>query len=151
MSDVEVRLCPVEEILPLRWEILRPGFPRESAIFAGDEEPGTFHVGAFLRGDLVGVASYYREPLPEKPELPNAWQLRGMATRPDVRGSGLGRAVLELGEREARARGGAFLWCNARVVAVGFYQRHGWETLGDQFEIPTVGSHFRMVRRWADA
>ena len=151
MSDVEVRICPVEEILPLRWEILRPGFPRETAIFAGDEAPETFHLGAFAGGQLAGVASYYREPLPEKPELPRAWQLRGMATRLEVRGVGLGRALLEFGEKVIRERGGAFLWCNARIVAVGFYQRHGWETLGEEFVIPTVGPHFRMVRRWVEA
>ena len=150
MNDVEVRICLVEEILPLRWEILRPGFPKESATFAGDDAPETFHVGAFVKGDLAGVASFYREPLPEKPELSDAWQLRGMATQPEVRGAGLGRAVLEFGEQEVRRRGGAFVWCNARVIAVGFYRRHAWETLGEQFEIPTVGPHFRMVRRWAE-
>ena len=36
-----------------------------------------------------------------------------------------------------------FDW-NARTGAVPFYHTHGWTTLGEEFDIPTVGPHFRM-------
>jgi hypothetical protein len=50
MSKTSVRMSTrqisQEEIIPLRHEVLRPGKPRETAIFAGDELPTTTHWGA---------------------------------------------------------------------------------------------------------
>ena len=142
------RVCRIsaEDTIAVRWPILRPGFPRESAVFEGDEAPATIHLGAFHDDLLAGVASIYPAPLPEKPELTGTWQLRGMATLPKVRGLGLGRALLQACEDAAREAGGALVWCNARVSAAPFYSRHGWQTMGDAFDIPTVGPHFRMYR-----
>lgn len=42
------------------------------------------------------------------------------------------------------ARGGGLLWCNARLTAVGFYQRGGFETLGEPWEEPLIGPHVAM-------
>jgi len=112
----------------------------------GDDAPATIHLGAFRDDQLAGVASIYPAKLPEKPELTGTCQLRGMATLPKVRGLGLGRALLQACEDAAREAGGALVWCNARVSAAPFYSRHGWQTMGDAFDIPTVGPHFRMYR-----
>ena len=38
------------------------------------------------------------------------------------------------------------LWCNARLHAVGFYERQGWKVEGDEFDVPDIGPHF--VMRW---
>jgi GNAT superfamily N-acetyltransferase len=141
-----VRRISAEETIAVRWPILRPGFPRETAVFDGDHDLLTIHLGAFQGERLVGVASIYAAPLPEKPELNRTWQLRGMATLPEVRGLGLGRALLQACETAAREAGGALLWCNARIAAAPFYSRHGWEIIGSEFDIPTVGPHYRMMR-----
>jgi len=141
-----VRRTAPEQTLAVRWPILRPGFPRESAVFDGDEAASTIHFGAFHGDQLVGVASIYTAQLPERPELTPTWQLRGMATLPTMRGLGHGRALLAACEQAVRDLGGAFLWCNARVAAAPFYSRHGWQQIGGEFDIPSVGSHFRMIR-----
>ena len=39
------------------------------------------------------------------------------------------------------------LWCNARVPAMGFYQKLAWQVVSDEFHIPTAGPHVKMVRR----
>ncbi len=39
------------------------------------------------------------------------------------------------------------VWCNARVVAVPFYAKQGWEIVSEVFDIPTVGPHRAMLRR----
>jgi GNAT superfamily N-acetyltransferase len=70
-----------------------------------------------------------------------------MATLPEVRGSGCGRALLEACVAAAEGEGCPLLWCNARVGAVDFYRKHGWEVCSDVFDIPTAGPHFRMRRR----
>lgn len=146
MSSIEVRAIAAAEVIAVRWPILRPGFPRESAIFDGDDAPGALHLGGFIDERLCGVASIYLARLPERSEVASAFQLRGMATLPAVRGAGVGRALLLACEDAARARGARLIWCNARVSAAEFYRRHGWEVLGAEFDIPTVGAHFRMWR-----
>ena len=144
MHSEMIRAITAGETVAIRWPVLRPGFPRETAIFAGDEFATPKHFGAFDGDRLVGVASIYPAPLPERAELTPAWQLRGLATLPEVRGRSFGRALLDACLEHARAEGAALLWCNARTSASAFYAKHGWQILGAEFDIPTVGPHFRM-------
>lgn len=146
MSSIEVRRITAYETLAVRWPVLRSGFPRESAVFDGDEAPATLHLGGFIEGRLVGVASIYAVAMPERREVSEAWQLRGMATLPEVRSFGVGRALLMACEAAARERGAQFVWCNARVTAAEFYRKNGWLVSGAEFDIPTVGPHYRMFR-----
>ena len=77
-----------------------------------------------------------------------AWQLRGMATDPAFRATGVGRAMLLYLERLLAAESDVRqLWCNARTPARGFYERLGWRVVSDVFEIPTAGPHVRMTKR----
>ena len=124
--------------------MLRPGFPRETAVFAGDELAETKHFGAFDGARLVGVASIYFASFPAQPDVSPAWHLRGMATLPEVRGAGFGRALLDACVAAAREKGAALIWCNARTSAAKFYTKNGWQIIGAEFDIPTVGPHFRM-------
>ncbi len=135
-----MRRIAAAETIAIRWPVLRPGFPRESAIFAGDDAPETQHYGAFFQDSLVGVASLFRAAFGAESK---AWQLRGMATLPAVRGHGCGRALLRACEAAA---GPDLLWCQARTSAVAFYARHGWRVVSEEFDIPTVGPHVCMMR-----
>lgn len=146
MSEVEVRLITSAETLPVRWPVLRAGLPPESAVFDGDDAPETRHLGAFRADALVGVVSIYPREFPERPDLRNCWQLRGMAVVPEAQRQGIGEALLKASIDEARRHGGDSLWCNARVCAAAFYQKHGWTVLGPEFDIPTAGPHVRMWR-----
>ena len=140
-----IRSISAAETIAVRWPVLRPGFPRDTAVFDGDDAPATLHFGAFDGERLVGVASIYLASMPERPETAPAWQLRGMATLPEVRGAGFGRALLDACVIAARETGAAILWCNARTSAAPFYRGNGWEIFGGEFDIPTVGPHFRML------
>jgi L-Ala-D/L-Glu epimerase len=144
--SLKVRRISAADTVEIRWAVLRPGFPRETAIFPGDEDARTIHLGVFLGSVLVGVASMYEVEPPEGIPPGRSWQLRGMATAPDARGLGCGQELLKACEAEAREAGCDLVWCNARQTAVGFYQQAGWEVTGAEFDIPTVGPHFRMVR-----
>lgn len=139
-----VRRAALAEILPLRHAELRPGLPRATACFDGDDEPTTLHVGAFDGTDCIGCASWMCRRWQGEP----AWQLRGMATRADRVRRGVGRAMLEAGERLLREVDDVRLaWCNARLAAVPFYERLGWQVVSDVFDVPTVGPHRVMTRR----
>jgi GNAT superfamily N-acetyltransferase len=145
-EDYDIRVIPTADTVPLRISVLRPGRPLEAAQFPGDEEPTTRHFGAFDRGALVGIATLLRAPLPEQPG-PTALQLRGMATAPEVRGHGHGRELVHRCIAFTREQKVELLWCNARVVALGFYRKLGFEIIGGEFEVPDVGPHFRMWLR----
>jgi GNAT superfamily N-acetyltransferase len=154
---ITTRRITARDTLPLRHEVLRPGLPRETAIFAGDDDPGTTHWGAFDgQGRILAVATLMRSPKPQagsSPATTGGWQVRGMASAPGVRGQGYGSAVLraaiEHARRQCQTEGAsaahAPVWCNARVAAVPFYVAHGFATQGDEFDIPGVGPHYVMV------
>lgn len=153
---MDVRPITPEQTRPLRAEILRPGQDPETLVLYGDDIPGSFHAGAFEGGALVCTATVYPEPMPVAPgadpgpgprpalDPSNAFRLRGMATKQHLQGRGYGRAVLERCIEHVRASGAEVLWCNARTGALGFYQRLGFETVGDEFEIEGIGPHFVM-------
>lgn len=145
-SQIEVRAVGAAATWPLRLEVLRPGGPPAAAQFPGDDSPDTKHFGAFQGNDqLVGVASLYRAEMPGGSGFA-ALQLRGMAATPEVRGLGVGRALVAACIIHAREQGFGLIWCNARTSAVGFYRNLGWEAEGTEFEIPDVGPHVRMWR-----
>ncbi len=144
-GDDLIRRISAEEVRALRQTVLRPGQGPESCVYPGDDLPDTVHLGAFDdAGRLVGVASLYREDRTGGPA--GGWRLRGMATDPDVRGAGYGAAVLAASISHAGAVGGSELWCNARMPAVGFYRRAGFEVVSDEFEVEGIGPHVVMVR-----
>ncbi len=102
------------------------------------------HFGAFDGDRLVGIVSLYREARPGGPA--DGWRLRGMATEADVRGAGFGAALVAGCIEHVAASGGGELWCNARMGAVDFYRRFGFEVVGEEFEISGIGPHVVMVR-----
>lgn len=144
-ADLELRRASLEEILSLRHAVLRPGLPLDTARFDGDDERQTRHFGAFLAdtGEAIACVSCMRRPR----DGADAWQLRGMATRADLAGRGIGRVLLAFALDALGAEGGPrLLWCNARVTALRFWEREGWAVASDVFDIPGVGPH-RVLRR----
>lgn len=134
------------EIYPLRSQILRPGQPLELSQYPGDDSPENFHLAAMEKDVIVGIASFYLEPFKEF-SAKKPYRLRGMATAPEVRGQGHGRALVESGLEELRARGCDLLWFNARQVAFGFYEKMGFQYHGEMFELPLIGPHKVMYSR----
>jgi len=146
MAEPAVRAIPATATHDLRQRILRPFMPVSAMVYPGDDAPETVHFGAFDGTRLVAIASLYRAPHAEHAPGPDAWQFRGMASEPEVRGRGFAAAVVRAMEAHARARGGAVLWCNAREAAVPFYEKLGMRTVGERFEIERIGPHFVMIK-----
>lgn len=144
--DVVVRPVPAPEVRPLRQAVLRPGQPPDASLYPGDDNPLTVHLGAYLDGRLVGIASVYAELRPGAPAREPAWRLRGMASAADARGQGVGRALLEASVDHVAASGGGELWCNARTPAAGFYAAAGFDVVSEPFDIPGIGPHVVMRR-----
>jgi len=139
-----VERVAAREVLPLRAAVLRPGLPESSARFEGDESPEAIHLAIRQEERTVAVASAIPDGLPGDPR-PGDWRVRGMASVPELRGRGMGAALLSAIESRTRAVGARRLWCNARVGAVGLYERAGYGPVGARFELAGIGEHARMV------
>lgn len=137
---MEYRISEItpEETRPLRLQVLRPGFTLEAVCFEEDIAPDSFHLGLFIKGELVCTASFFatRNLLFE---ASIQYQLRGMATHPDHRNKNAGKFLLEEGIRMLKKKNAELLWCNGRLVATSFYERLGFRLIGEEFlsvEIP---------------
>ena len=154
LTDITIRLVELDATFALRRDVLRPWLTPESAraTYAGKGEH--FHVGALLEGRVVSTAGFAAEAHPDyMTEFGSMqWRLRGMATDPALQGNGLGGRVLDFGveelQRRLRTAGeiSAVVWCNGRIGAQGFYQRHGFQPIGALFETPGTGPHYVFWR-----
>ncbi len=118
----------------LRNAVLRPGLDLDAVHWPDIERPDAVTY-AVLDDDGIPLttATVMPEPCPWRPDDRPAWRLRGMATAEEARGQGVGRAALDAVVAHVRAEGAVRLWCNARDVALGFYQRAGFVVEGDGF------------------
>jgi predicted GNAT family N-acyltransferase len=143
-GSIEFVQTALEEILPLRDDVLIRGTGRTSPEFPGDHDPTTMHFAARLDGMVVGCATMMLNTWDGSP----AWQLRGMATHADRRSSGIGGQLLGYIERELQKDGTCMLqWCNARVRAIRFYEQNGWVVVSEEFAVEGVGPHVKMLKR----
>ncbi len=133
-----------EDTVDIRQKVLRAGLSPDTCRWSEDDALTTFHLGGFLNDRLVGVSTFQKEPFPGDGDAD--YRLRGMAVLSELRGQGVGSLMLLAGEDRLRGRGYAAIWCQARVAAVPFYQKNGWVSLGDVFDVPGVGPHFLMIK-----
>lgn len=165
MSEIYIRNIRWQEALPLRQSVLRPGLPIEESHFVGDQEPATFHLGAFSANSdvVISIGTFRLENLPKHPTLQlqtlpfleadllkadNPYRLRGMAVHPDWRRQGIGEQLLRQGESQLRQRGCELLWFNARQSAFAFYENAGYSAVSDLFSIEGVGPHKVMLKKF---
>jgi len=142
---MQARLLTAPETHPLRLLVLRPGGTLADVDFANDANAGAFHLGIEVNEELVSVGSFYPEGHPAL-SAQRPYRLRGMATHPAHQGSGAGSALLRAAIELLRTLHADVLWCNARVKAVPFYERAGFQREGELFDIPGIGGHYLMFR-----
>ncbi len=145
---ITVRRVAVEETYPLRAEVLRNGGPPEAARLAGDDDPGVATYAALdAEEGLIGCVGLFPEACPDLPGHPGrGWRIRGMATADGWRGKGVGAQVLDAALDHVESHGGGLVWCNARTPAKRFYERAGFEVIGEPWDDPEIGPHVRMWR-----
>ncbi len=135
-----------EETYFLRSVVLRERDGSIPCPFDGDGDQATIHVGLKVKGELYCIASFY-EQLHENLSVISAVQLRGMATHPDHRRRGYGKELIRFAESYYRASGIEAIWCNARLIAVGFYSKLGFSIVSEAFDIDGIGTHYVMVKK----
>jgi L-Ala-D/L-Glu epimerase / N-acetyl-D-glutamate racemase len=144
-----VRPVGAADVWPIRHKVLRPGQPVEACSYPEDERPRTRHFAALHEGRPIGAASVYHEDPPGEfvvlgLEEGRGWRLRGMATLDEFRGTGAGSALARTALTHAALAGAEAVWCNARTSVAGFYRKHGFRSVGQEFELPEIGPHYFM-------
>lgn len=142
--SANIRSISVSEARLIRQEVLRPGRPESEVVYPADDSELAIHLGAFDGANLIGVATFLPEECPDHNGV-NARRLRGMAVVEAVRGHGIGSHLLTHGISRLRHARVDLLWCNGRVPARSFYQRHGFSAVGDEFFIPVTGPHYLFI------
>lgn len=139
---------PIEakDCLKIRSLVLRDRLEPSLCKVPGDEDPTTFHLGAFKQSKLIGIASFLKEECNELEES-NSYRLRGMASLQDYQGQGVGRKLIEAAIEQLKTKKTSLLWCNAREIAFPFYENLGFEYYSDFFDIEGIGPHKKMFRK----
>jgi GNAT superfamily N-acetyltransferase len=133
---------------PIRQQVLIPDHDSKKIKFEfDDDEDISFHLGAFKDSKLVSVASFYYDRNTTFTDQ-HQYQLRGMATLPEYQGQGLSSELLNMAFPIIKQNFCTLLWCNARVSAVGYYQKVGFVIHEDKvFEIEGIGPHVLMSKK----
>ncbi|CAM1340235.1 GNAT family N-acetyltransferase [Tenacibaculum amylolyticum] len=140
---VSVKKIAVEDTYFIRQEILRKGMNLPYT-FDGDDAEDTFHIGVYEREKIVSIGTFMKR---SSGVLEGAqYQLRGMATLNEARGKGYGKLLLDFATKELLKLNITYLWCNARVVAVKFYEKNQFQIIGESFMVAIVGPHYKMYK-----
>lgn len=142
-----LRIDSVEasEILDIRLAVLRKGMRIEDCHFEGDNDSSTYHLIAKEGTENIGCCSLMKKDWSEYENL--SYQLRGMAVLEPHQGRGIGAELLRAAESVVRDKNAELIWFNARIGAMNFYQKFGYEIVSDEFEISGVGPHVKMLKR----
>ncbi|MFN0202079.1 MAG: GNAT family N-acetyltransferase [Bacteroidia bacterium] len=137
-----LREINLEETLPVRSAALRKGANYDKCYVPEDNMEGSFHIGYEQGEKMLAVASFYPVSLAEKEGA--GYQLRLMGVLPELQQQGFGRLVLLEGIEKVKQQNAQYLWCNAREVAVPFYEKIGFVISSPSFDIPNIGLHYQM-------
>lgn len=138
-TNIQLKPICTKDTYMVRHPVLRNGLPIETCAFDRDEDNDTLHLGAYTDKKLIGVLTL----------LPNASdvQLRGMAVLPEMQKLGIGYQLILEAEKRVIQMGISLLWMNARLIAVPFYERCGYQKQGGKFRLPYGGDHYKMIKQ----
>jgi ribosomal-protein-alanine N-acetyltransferase len=147
-----------ETLKEVRYEVLWPHLKSaEDARIDIDESEGAIHLAGMMGEAVVGVASLFLQECDRFPGLfegEKVYRLRAMGVLGHVRGNGVGEAIINEAVNILKGEEVKVIWCDAREVAWGFYERCGFSFVTDKegvecgaYAVPNIGMHKMMYRR----
>jgi predicted GNAT family N-acyltransferase len=127
-----------QQMVQLRNDMLRKPLGLSFDTEELDREKDDILMGAFEDERLLGCCLMTRMDA-------TTLRLRQMAVPNSMQGKGVGRALMIFAENIARDLGYRKLCMHARTTAVGFYQKLGYHTAGDEFTEVTI-PHYVMEK-----
>jgi ribosomal protein S18 acetylase RimI-like enzyme len=147
---IQIRKITASETYPLRHAILRQNEPIEKCIYPFDTAATTLHFGLFENNALLGIISVFET----KKEVfidQKQFQIRGMAVLENHQKKGHGAALVKHTMNYLQNEQEYLIWFNARIIALGFYEKLGFEKIGPEFEIDPIGMHYIMYKRFSNS
>ncbi len=139
VCKIEFATPEYDESVALRYEVLRKPLGLEYSPEQLSKEWTDIHLAAF-DGSSRMVGILLLTPVSEQ-EI----KMRQVAVAPEQQGKGIGAALVAASEEMARDLNFSQLTLHAREVAVPFYLKLGYQTIGDRFEEVLI-PHFRMKK-----
>lgn len=118
-----------------RNQILRQPLGLELSLKDTEGEDTQIHL-AIVENDSRILGIIILKPLSSKKV-----KFRQMAISPSLQGKGVGRNLMKFAEEFARSKGFKAIELSARVYAQGFYEKLGYQTIGEAFievTLPTI-------------
>ena len=116
MQKVQIEQIRFELTWRIRHEVMYPDLPFDAIKL--DDDPSGIHFGLYAADQLTAVVSLFNRD--------NIYQFRKFATLVSEQGKGYGALLLNHIITYVKDMGGKKLWCNARVSAIGFYNKFGF-------------------------
>ena len=142
---MDIKVVAAKDIRPLRNLVLRPNLPIETTYYDLDNDIETFHLASIMDNTIISIGTFYPENDIEL-QTKNGYRLRGMATHPKFRRKSAATKLMKESFVLLKEKKCDILWCNARLVAVEFYKSLGFKIIGEIFDIPSIGPHYKMYR-----
>lgn len=114
---IELKQIKAEDTRELRHKVMWPHKHPEFVVLPNDAQG--IHYGLFEDEIMVSVISLFIDG--------DQVQFRKFATDRAMQGRGYGTQLLQLMVEQVRGMGKKVLWCDARVTAIGFYERFGMQ------------------------
>jgi len=133
IKQVEYGSDAYKKTLQFRYEILRKPLGLEWSEKDLENEEKQIHIAAILDEKIVGTVVL-------KPISEERVKLRQMAVSEDLQGQGAGKKLVIFAEEIAKEKGYKTIEMIARISALGFYEKLGYKTEGEEFEEVTVRS-----------
>ena len=116
-----------DEAVSIRYEVLRKPLGLEFSAAQLESEWSDVHLACYTASsEMVGCLVLSKQE--------NALKMRQVAVREHYRGLGVGKALVEAAETFAQLNGFDTVLLNARINAVPFYERLGYEIISDTFK-----------------
>ena len=126
------------QMVELRYNLLRKPLRLQFDEEELNREKDDIHIGCFEDDHLEGCCLLTQTD-------PSTVRLRQMVVISGLQGKGIGRVLLQFAENIARDRGYKKILMHARKSAVGFYEKLGYNVVGDEFEEVTI-PHYVMEK-----
>lgn len=127
-----------QKMVDLRFDILRKPLGLTFSPDELDREKEDILIGAFDDEKILACCLITRVD-------PVTCKLRQMAVQNSQQGKGIGFTMMTFAENVARDRGFKTMMMHARKTAVGFYEKLGYRTSGNEFMEVTI-PHFVMKK-----
>lgn len=120
-----------KQMLDLRMQILRKPLGLQFSNEDLEKEKENLLIAAYEDDEMLGCCMLVQAN-------PDTVQLRQMAVKAGLQGKGIGRVLMQFAENIARDRGNKKIMMHARKNAIGFYEKLGYNTTGEEFTEITI-------------